>query len=113
MGAQQKGRFWRTCRVCFRWFRISVWLLVLLALASLLYVNQVGLPYFVKDPLLDKLRARGVDLQFSRLRLRWDQGIVAENVHFGPTGKELTPHFKVAEVQVRLNWNALAHLQIQ
>jgi len=114
MGAQQKGRFWRTCRVCFRWFRISVWLLILAALASLLYVNQVGLPHFVKDPLLDKLRERGVDLQFSRLRLRWDEGIVAENVHFGPADqKNLTPRFNVAEVQVRLNWNALAHRQVQ
>src|SRR4051812_7762618 len=113
MGTQQKGRFWRRCLVYFRHFRISVWLLVLIALASLLYVNRVGLPDFVKDPLLEKLRARGLDLQISRLRLRWDQGIVAENVHFGPAAQESSPHLKAAEVQVRLNWEAMAHLQLQ
>src|SRR5690242_20363831 len=101
MGVQQKGGFWRTCRVCFRRLRICIWMLLLLVLASLLYINQIGLPGFVKTPLLDTLRARGLDLQFSRLRLRWDQGIVAEDVRFGPADQQLSPHLRVAEVQVR------------
>ena len=113
MGAHHKRGFWRTCRVYFRRFRITVWLGVLVLLAALIYVNQVGLPDFVKRPVLEELRARGLDLQFSRLRLSWYQGIVAENVHLGPTDQLLTPHLKVAEVQVRLNWNALAHLHLQ
>ena len=113
MGTQRKGGFWRTCRLCFRGFRISVWLLLLLVLAAFLYVNQVGLPDFAKGPLLEKLQERGLDLQFSRLRLRWYQGIVAEKVHFGTSNQELSPQLNVDEVQVRLNWNALKHLRIQ
>src|SRR5215467_7754015 len=98
MGTHQKGGFWRTCRLCFRGFRITVWLLLLLILALCLYVNQVGLPDFFKRPLLEKLRERGLDLQFSRLRLRWYQGIVAEKVHFGPSDQELSPQLNVDEV---------------
>src|SRR5215472_17549742 len=114
MGAHHKRRFWRICRIYFRRFRISMWLLVLAVLGGVIYLNQVGLPGFIKRPLLEKLREQGIDLQFSRLRLTWDQGVVAENVHFGPSAQEEpTPQLNVAEVQVRLNWNALRHLQLQ
>ncbi|HOX56412.1 MAG TPA: AsmA-like C-terminal region-containing protein [Candidatus Paceibacterota bacterium] len=113
MATRQKGRFWRTCRVCFRRFRITVWLIVLALLSVLVYLNQVGLPEFAKRPLLEELRGRGVDLQFSRLRLRWYQGIVAENVRFGQTGESLSPQLMLAEVQVRLSYMALMRLQLQ
>jgi hypothetical protein len=113
MGSQKKSRFWRICRVYFRGFRILVWLSVLVALTAVIYLNQIGLPEVLKRPLLDKLRDRGLDLKFSRLRLSWYEGIVAENVHFGPADVEFSPHLKVAEVRVRLNWGALAHRQLQ
>src|SRR5579859_4142563 len=106
MGAHHKSRIWRLCRLYFRSFRILVWLLILAALGALVYINQIGLPDLVKTPLLERLRSRGLDLQFSRLRLSWNQGIIAENVHFGPADQQISPHLNVAEVQVRLNWNA-------
>ena len=102
--------FWRTCRTCFRYTRIAIWLVVLTLLGFLIYVNQIGLPGFVKKPLLQKLRERGVDLQFSRLRLRWE-GIVAENVRFNSTDEPLSPEFKLAQVQVQLNHKALSKFQ--
>ncbi len=113
MPPRHKSRFWRICRIYFRRFRIAVWLLILLLLGACLYVNQVGLPGFVKNPLLEKLRARGLDLQFTRLRLRWYQGIVAENVRFGQPDQPLSPSLTLAELQVRLNYHALTRLQIQ
>ena len=97
----------------FRRFRITVWLLVLALLGALLYLTQVGLPDFAKQPLLDNLRARGVELQFSRLRLSWQHGIVAENVRFGRADESLSPELRVALVQMRLNHRALSRLQIQ
>src|SRR5258708_21481993 len=112
MGSQKTSRLWHTCRVCFRRFRISVWMLVLTTLAAVVYLNQVGLPDFAKRPLLQKLRDRGLDLQFSRLRLSWHQGIVAENVHFGSADQEFSPHLNVEEVRVLLNWKRLAHRQV-
>ena len=104
---RQKRGFWRTCRVYFRRVRITVWLLILALLGALLYLNQIGLPDFAKKPLLENLRARGLDLQFSRLRLSWYRGIVAENVRFGRADEPLSPELTVAQVQVRLNHRAL------
>ncbi|PYJ06486.1 MAG: hypothetical protein DME25_06590 [Verrucomicrobia bacterium] len=119
-GPRQKSRLdperlrgWRRCRIWFRRFRITIWLLILALVWSLVYVNQIGLPSFVKKPLLEKLRARGVDLQFSRLRLRWDEGIVAENVRFGRADEPLGPHLTLAEVQVQLNHQALRRFRLQ
>ena len=91
MASPRQRRFWGVCRVCFRRFRFCVWTLVLVGLLALLYLNQIGLPALIKRPLLEKLRAQGIDLQFSRLRLRWDRGIVAENVQFGRAAEPLSP----------------------
>jgi hypothetical protein len=91
MAARQKGRFWRNCRTYFRRVRITVWLVILALLGGLVYLNRVGLPGFAKKPLLEKVRARGFDLQFSRLRLSWYHGLVAENVRFGRADEPLSP----------------------
>src|SRR5438552_2550740 len=113
MPPRPRRRFWRICRIYFRRFRITAWFLILAILGALVYVNQVGLPGFVKRPLLEKLRARGIDLQFSRLRLRWYQGIVAEKVRFGRSDEILGPRLTLSEVQIHLNRHALAKLQLQ
>ncbi|MEY2429092.1 MAG: hypothetical protein QOJ40_1977, partial [Verrucomicrobiota bacterium] len=110
---RHKSRFWRICRVSFRRFRMVVWLLVLAILAAIVYLNQIGLPGFVKTRLLDNLRARGVDLQFSRLRVRWFEGIVAENVRFGRADEALGPRLGVAEVRLQFNSKALRHFRFQ
>ena len=91
MAPRDKSRFWRKCRILFRRFRITVLSITLALLGALLYLNQVGLPGFIKRPLLEKLRAHGIELQFSRLRWRWAQGIVAENVRFGGTQEGAAP----------------------
>ena len=113
MAASGKRGFWRTCRVYFRRFRITVWLLILALVGALTYLTQIGLPDFVKRPLLDNLRARGLDLQFSRLRLSWQHGIVAENVRFGRADEPHSSALTVALVQVRLNHRALSRMEIQ
>ena len=97
----------------FRRFRIAVWLLILALVGVLAYLTQIGLPDFAKQPLLDNLRARGLDLQFSRLRLSWQYGIVAENVHFGRADEPHSPELTAALVQVRLNHRALSRLVTQ
>jgi hypothetical protein len=87
---------------------------MLLALSgALVYLNQVGLPGFLKRPLLAKLRARGIDLEFSRLRLSWHRGILAENVRFGQANRPLAPRATFSQVQVRLNYRALLRRQFQ
>src|SRR5689334_9308314 len=89
----------RLLRIYFRRVRICVWLVTLVLLGALLYFNQIGLPNFVKNPLLEKLRARGVYLQFTRLRLRFPHGLVADNVLFGSATNSASPALGVKEVQ--------------
>ena len=108
-----RRRFWRVCRIYFRRVRITVWLVILLLLGTLVYLNHVGLPDFVKKPLLEKLGARGLNLQFSRLRLRWYQGLIADQVRFESEGEEFSPRLTVDEVQLLLDWRALAHFQFR
>src|SRR5688572_4276610 len=108
-----KRRFWRLVRIYFRRFRITVLLVILGLVGFYVYVNQIGLPDFVKNPLLQKLRARGVDLQFSRLRLHLFHGLVAENVRFGRTNDVFSPRFTMSEAQVLLNHRALLKFQLQ
>jgi hypothetical protein len=94
--------------------RIGILLLVLVLVSLAGYLNMVGLPSFLKQPLVNTLRARGVDLQFSRMRVRWYRGIVAENVHFGPAQSDANvPQVSFKEVEVRVNHTAVAHLKIK
>ena len=84
---------------------------VLGLVAALFYLNKVGLPEMVKRPLLAQLRARGLDVYFSRLRLHWYRGIVAENINLGPAASPLGPQLFVDEAEVHLNHQALRRLQ--
>ena len=88
--------------------------MIILALTvGVLYINSIGLPGFIKKPLLEKLHARGLDLQFTRLRWRPIQGIVAENVFFGRTNDVSSPQLTLKEVQVRLDYPAFLKRQFQ
>jgi hypothetical protein len=109
-----KGRFWRRLRVWFRRFRITV-LLVLFGLVCLGgYLNHFGLPEFIKRPLLESLHQRGVDLEFSRLRLRWYRGIVADHVRvLGTNNNPILPEFSAQSADVRLNYRALVHGRLE
>ncbi|HVM50080.1 MAG TPA: AsmA-like C-terminal region-containing protein [Candidatus Acidoferrum sp.] len=113
MGRPPTSRFWKLCRIYFRRFRIALWVLMLLLVSALAYLNQVGLPGFIKRPLLDNLHSHGLDLRFSRLRLRWYRGLVAENVRFEQADEPSSPTVTLDEVQVRLNHRALCRLRLQ
>jgi hypothetical protein len=104
--------FWHKCRVGFRWCRISLWLVVLAALCSIIWFNQVGLPEFIKTRLVATLRERGVKLEFSRMRLRFARGIVAENVRIGGA-PAAGPVLTLAEVQLQLDFRAFLRRQVQ
>jgi hypothetical protein len=113
MAPRTKNRFWRLCGIYFRRFRITLLFVIFILVSALVYLDQVGLPGFVKKPLLQKLRDRGLDLQFTRLRWRWYHGIIAENVVFGRTDQPTGPQITAQQVQVRLDNRALLRLQFQ
>ena len=99
--------FWRVCRVAFRCVRIVAWLLVLAVLVAFIWFNQVGVPDFVKHPVLAELKERGFDLEFQRLRWLWFRGLVAEGISVEKSGATTGPHFTAAEAEVQLNLEAL------
>ena len=105
--------FWHKCRVGFRWLRISVWLAVLAALCALIWFNRVGLPDLFKTRLVAMLHERGFEVEFSRMRLRFTRGIVADNVRIGGAQDSVGPVLTVGEAQLRLDFAALLHGQLQ
>src|SRR6266545_2477055 len=107
-----KQVFWQRFRRYFRWCRITLLLFVLLFLGSLVYLNRVGLPEFLKARLVAELRARGVVLEFTRMRLRWYHGLVAENVSLG-RADAAGPHLSIGEADLKLDRAALYKLHFQ
>ena len=108
-----RSGFWRKCRVCFRWCRISVLLLVLAAVGAVVWFNRIGLPDFLKTRLVAALHGRGVNLEFSRLRLRFERGLVAENIRIGGAENIGSPVLTLAEAQLQLDFRALLRRQLQ
>jgi len=100
-------RFWPAFRRAFRWFRIVVWLVVLAVLIGAIWLHRVGLPEWAKARLVVALREHGVDLEFTRMRLIWFRGIVAENIQFGPSGEPRGPRASATEGELHLQWKAL------
>ena len=114
--AKGKSRFWRKCRIYFRRFRLTVWLITLAGLGALIYLNQIGLPDFLKRPLLARLQERGLALEFSALRLHWSRGFVAERVRFGANGATndpAVPRLTAYELEFKLHLPALLLAKIQ
>ncbi len=105
--------FWRKCRTTFRWCRITAWLLVLLALCVGIRLNRVGLPDFLKARLVAALRADGVELEFTRMRLSLVRGLVADNVRIGNAEGSGVATLAAREVQLRLDYLALLHRRLQ
>jgi hypothetical protein len=66
----------------------------------------------LKTRLVATLHARGVELEFTRMRLRFERGIVAENVRIGAQTPG-NPALSLAEVQLQLDFHALLHRQLQ
>ena len=104
---------WPKLRRYFRWCRVTCLGFVLFGLVGLAYLNRVGLPEFLKARLLSELRARGVVVEFARLRLRWYHGLVAENVSLGRADDDAGPHLSMGEADLRLDRTALHKLHFQ
>src|SRR5580658_401900 len=87
----------------FKWCRVVVLLVVLLAVAALTYLQLVGLPDYLKKPLLGALRQRGFEAQFSDAHFTWGPSIVIENGSFSPTNLTTGPRLSAAWTQLDLN----------
>ena len=59
--------------------------MLLVAAGAALYLNQAGLPDFVKRSLQASLAKRGVQLDFDWLRMDWNGAWQAGQLRFGHT----------------------------
>ena len=91
----------------FKWCRVAVLFMVLLAVAAVTYLQLVGLPGYLKNPLLNALRQRGFDAQFASARLAWGPSIIIENAAFSPTNQSAGPRLSAGWTQLNLNASAL------
>src|SRR5882724_5752441 len=105
--------FWRKCRTTLRWLRFTIWALALAALLTFAWFNLVGLPDFLKMRLVTTLRERGVELEFSRMRLRLIHGFVVENISISDKKNPGRPALTAGEVQLRLDYSALLHRHLK
>ncbi|MEY4386245.1 MAG: hypothetical protein RLY20_1528 [Verrucomicrobiota bacterium] len=103
---------WMRLRIWFRRCRIAVLFFLFMLVCVGGYLNQVGLPDFIKRPLLQNLHARGIDLEFSRLRLRWYRGVVADNVRLLGVQSPVLPMFTARSADVNLDFLALARFKV-
>jgi hypothetical protein len=83
-----------------------------LCLGAVLYLTQIGLPASLKERLQAELQARGVDLEFRRLRLRGYGGLLAEGVSLTGSRIDSGPQFTADELQVELDTAALWRLRL-
>ena len=100
--ARAPKSFWQWCRRIFRWCRIFVLLCVLALAVAVLYLNQVGVPAFLKDRVEAELWNHGLDLHLGRVRLRGLHELVARNIQLGQSGQTNGPQLFIREAELRL-----------
>jgi hypothetical protein len=105
--------FWRKCRVSIRWFRRAALVAVIALICAFVWLDRVGVPDFLQRRLVESLRARGVELEFSRLRFSLFRGLIAENVRVGHAAAPDSPALSAREVQLELDNAAALHRRLQ
>jgi hypothetical protein len=108
-----RRRGWRIFFGVFKWCRVLLLLLIFIIVLLGLFLNRVGLPAWLERRVEEQFRANGWDLQFSRLRLHWYNGIVAEDLQLQRTNAARGPHLFLQSAEFRLNGKALRHLRLE
>src|SRR5208283_852896 len=102
LAALFKTRPVRRLRVVFRWVRITLWFAIFLVVAAGAYLHLIGLPDFLKQDLLDHLRERGFEVQFTSARLGWGPAVLVENAAFHRTDRPLSPRLAAGQTRIHL-----------
>jgi hypothetical protein len=108
-----RNRLRRIAWGLFRFIRTALLVFILSVAVAGLFLNKVGLPDSVKQRVIAQARARGFEVQFSRLRLSWHRGFRAENVHITGTNDPFGPHLFVEEAECPVDPSALWNLDLR
>lgn len=95
------------------WLKLALGILCLPLIGFAVYVHFVGLPSFIKTPLLAQLRSRGLDLQFARMRWHFVRGIIADQVRMNEARAPSGPRLSIDSIQLRLRHRALLRGRIE
>jgi hypothetical protein len=100
---------WNLVRV----LRLGLGLIVLTAVALGLFVHHVGVPEPLLRHITAQLENRGWAVTFSRLRLRWYRGVVAEGLHLCRVEAPHRGQLFAEDAEVVLDWPALRSGRLQ
>src|SRR5207249_5055986 len=105
------SRLRKVLRVLFRACRTTLVLLIFLIAAAAIYFNQAGLPERVKERLTANLRAKGWEIQYSKVRLSLRRaGIIVDNLYLHRTNMWSGPQIYVQKAQCTLRRSDLKGL---
>jgi hypothetical protein len=104
-----KSRTGRRLRAAFRLGCAALLCAVFLVVAAAAWLHLIGLPDFLKRPLLNSLRARGFEAQFISARMDWGPVVTIENASIHPLGRPLAPRLTAGQTVIRLNLSKLLH----
>ncbi len=105
------GRTRRVLGICGRILRVTLIIAVVVIVASLVYLAQIGLPPSMQEQLTARLRQQGWEVQFSKMRLSFSRmGIVAENLYLR---RAAGPQIYAARAQCRMRPSALRRLKLE
>lgn len=105
--------FWRKCRIVIRWIRRAALVALLAAICTVIWFDRVGLPDFLQRRLVEALRERGLELEFSKLRLSLSRGLVADNVRVGHGQSPDSPTLSARQVELEINYHAAWHRRLE
>lgn len=77
------------------------------------YLNQAGLPGFIKRPLLAQFREQGWEVDCARARLRWHRGLLLEGLSMTETRRKTGLEVFLDEAQCHMDYRALARFQVR
>ncbi len=107
------SRFGRIVRRVFRWSCRFLVLVILAVLIVAIYLERAGVPDFLKTRLVQAVRARGWQIEFSRLRFHWYRGILAEQMRLERADHQPGPLIFVDEAACRLDPRALRNFDLE
>ena len=107
LAALLRSRTGRRCRAVFRWGCAALLSAVVLAVAAGAYLHFIGLPDFLKQSLLNRLRDRGFEAQFTSARLGWGPEVTVDNAAFHRSGRPPAPRLSAGQTVLRLNLGQL------
>jgi hypothetical protein len=102
----------KTARGWVRLLRVTVLLLLLVIIGVVFYLHKKGLPQFVKEPLVAKLREQGWDVQFSNMRLGLGTSVIIDKPSFRRLDRSFAADISAARTDVHVDAFKLFHRKI-